>query len=577
MYPYLFIIPLSLIAFGTYLDKVFEEFNINKTAESLKYEAYIIKEEIQKYNIDTNDTKKLIAKYDSLTDTRITIIDLNGVVVADSREIPEKMEIHNDRPEFIEALKGNVGYSVRYSHTLQNDLMYIAVPVYDSNNKVTAVLRASILVEKIKQAYSKFFISIFYGGLFLILIVTFFAYYISRKNEKPVLEMKNAAERFARGDFSRKIYYNKNYELNSLADSLNKMASQIDDKLHIIGGQKNLQFAVLESMLEGVLAVDYNERILLINKTAEVICNIDIENPVGKTIQEIVRIPGIHKFISSTFNNGSSLEEEIIIKQENDKILNLRGTVLFDSENKNIGVLIVINDITKLRYLDNLKRDFVANVSHELKTPITAIKGFIETLRDGALNDKENAERFLEIIAKHSERLNSIVEDLLSLSRLEQNNFEIKLEFENPVTIINSIIEDYRFQLKEKNINVLFDNKLTKDIKINKKLFIQAIGNLIDNAIKYSNENSSIKIETFESGNEVFINIIDEGMGILKEHFSRLFERFYRVDKSRSRDEGGTGLGLAIVKHIIQVHKGCIEVSSEYGKGSTFTVRIPAS
>jgi two-component system phosphate regulon sensor histidine kinase PhoR len=575
-YPYLILILISLLIFGIYSSKVYEDFYISKTEESLKYRAVLINEELTVLNFDSITSKHILEKYDKLTDTRITIIDISGKVIADSRENPSQMESHADRPEFIEALKGNIGFASRYSHTLQTDLMYVAVPFY-YNNQLKAVLRTAVVIEKVNMPFSGLYPTIIYGGIAVLIIIAIFGFVISRMKSRPILEMQNAAERFARGNFSEMIYPPKNPELRILAGSLNDMAKQLDEKINIIGEQKKLQLAVLESMKEGVLAVDYDEKILLMNKTAGIILTIDETNSIGRTLQETIRIPDIQKFVKALMQSGGIEETEFEIKRETDKTLQLKGAYLTDNENKNIGVVILINDITGLRYLDTLKREFVANVSHELKTPITAIKGFVETLRDGAISQPQNAKRFLDIVYKHSERLNAIVEDLLSLSRLEEKSFEIEFESIKIRSLLKTAVDNYEFKSKEKLIEINLDCAENLSAKINNQLIVQAVENLIDNAIKYSDIKTHIMISAFKDENKLIIKVQDEGCGIPKENFPRLFERFYRIDKSRSRDEGGTGLGLSIVKHIAQVHKGSVEVESEPGNGSTFTIILPVS
>jgi two-component system phosphate regulon sensor histidine kinase PhoR len=576
-YPYLVLILVALLAFGLYSAKVFEDFYISKTEESLKYRAFLINEELKTVPLDSIIINHILDRYDKLTDTRVTLIDTNGIVLADSRQDPRTMELHNDRPEIMEAYKGNMGFSMRYSHTLQTDLMYIAVPYFDHSNKIRAVLRASVVVEKVYLPFSSVYTTIVFGGIIVLILVTFIGFFISRNKAKPILEMRSAAERFASGNFKEKIFPPKNPELRSLSDSLNEMAGQLDDKLNIIEEQKKLQNSVFESMKEGVLAVDYDEKILLINKTAQNILSVASFDNIGKTLQEVVRISDIHKFFKKVLNEENIQDTEVLLQHEEDKILQLSGTLLRDFENIKIGALVVINDISNLKHLDNLKRDLVANVSHELKTPITSIKGFIETLQEGAVDDPEKTKRFLEIISKQTDRLIAIIDDLLSLSRLEQKADSKDIIFEENLIkpLINSAIEDYEYKAKEKNISFKVQCESSLKAKVNRLLIEQAIGNLIDNAIKYSDENKEIKISSFLENKSLIMNVSDEGFGIAAEHLPRLFERFYRVDKSRSRDEGGTGLGLSIIKHIVQVHNGTVDVESSPGKGSKFSIKIP--
>ena len=575
-YPYLIFILLALVLFGFYASDVFKDLYYSRTLKNLESDASLISLHLQSVNLDSLNIHSLDI-YDKQTDERVTLIDTDGKVIADSRENAHEMENHRTRPEFIEAFKGNTGFNTRYSHTKQTNYIYIAVPVYNSEGSIKAALRTSVSEDALNSNFSKSYYYIIIGGLGVLVIVSLIALYASRNITRPLLELEAAAERFAVGDFSEKIFPPKNKELQSFAESLNRMAEQLGEKLNIIGEQKNLQQAVLESMKEGVLAVDYDEKVLLINKTAEKILDVDIDDVTGRTLQEIVRISEIHKFFKKIINEGNPQESEIVVQHESDKVLQLSGTILSDQSNNRIGVLVVLNDISGLKHLDNLKRDLVANVSHELKTPITAIKGFVELLRDGELEDGKKAKRFLDIIYKHTERLNAIVEDLLTLSRLERSGIsrELKLEDHKVIAVLKAVEDDYLFKAKEKHIDIFIDCKDDLHASMDINLLEQALGNLLDNAIKYSDKKSKVKLRAYGENGSVVMEVEDEGAGISAEHLPRLFERFYRAEKSRSRDEGGTGLGLSIVKHIVQVHSGTVEVESEPGKGSIFRIKVP--
>jgi len=297
----------------------------------------------------------------------------------------------------------------------------------------------------------------------------------------------------------------------------------------------------------------------------------------GKLIQELIRNPDLHRFIRNTLTAEEPVEGDITLHKPEDRFLQAHGTPLRGAKGERIGSVIVLNDVTRIRRLEDLRREFVANVSHELKTPITSIKGFVETLQEGALSDSEDARRFLGIIAKHTDRLNAIIEDLLSLSRLEQNGDKnrIPLEESSIKNTIQSVLEFCADKAAEKNIRIHShcDERITA--KINPPLLEQALVNLIDNAIKFSEPDTDIHIEVGESEEQIRIDVRDQGCGIEKEHLSRIFERFYRVDKARSRKLGGTGLGLSIVKHIAKVHGGQVTVESTPRQGSTFSLLLP--
>jgi len=389
--------------------------------------------------------------------------------------------------------------------------------------------------------------------------------------------MKRGAQRFAEGNFSRTLLVPDSEELGSLADALNHMAKQLGEKIRMVTEQRNELEIILSAMREGVLAVDSEERILTFNQAAGSFLEIDLSSVKGYAIQEVIRNADIQRFLSGVLTEEGRADGEIVLHGPENKFLQLNGTLLHDIGGKKIGALVVFNDITRLRQLENIRREFVANVSHELKTPITSIKGYVETLREGALDDKENVQKFLDIVLKQSGHLNAIVDDLLSLSRIEQDaeRGEVQLTEENLRHIIEATTVDYELKAQERNIKVIVNCSEEIMVKANSRLLIQAIGNLLDNAIKYSEPGKVVEVEAARDSDEVVIMVSDHGSGITSEHLPRLFERFYRVDKGRSRELGGTGLGLAIVKHIAQAHGGRVSVESTLGKGSIFTLHLP--
>lgn len=568
------LVVLPMVIFGVYSSSLFRDSLTGVDKQSLAERTALIKEKLETSNWDSLDLQKFSRRYDNLGGARVTLILPDGKVVADSRENPEDMDNHADRPEVIEALDGKTGISQRYSFTLKEDFIYSAMPVYNNNGEIAFVLRSGYPMTFIQKEISGANSAILISVIFFSVIVLTTGFILLKNTFSPLDEIKKGAERFSGGNFEQKIFPPKEADLKTVAESLNFMAKQLDEKLDIIGEQSNLQQVVLQSMKEGILAVDYEERILLLNETASNILSISDVNAIGKTLQEVVRISEIQKFFKKVLSEGESQEAEIILQHGKDKFLQLSGTLLFDIDRKAIGALVVFNDITNLKHIDTVKKELVANVSHELRTPVTTIKGFIETLKEGAIEDPKNSERFLNIIEKHIGRLNMLIDDLLILSKLEESRDEIKLENEIIKPVLKSVVEDYEFKAGEKKIDIIIkcDDKLSA--KINKHLMEQAIGNLLDNAIKYSDKKTQIEIGAYSKNDMICIYVEDEGYGIAEEHLPRLFERFYRIDKARSREEGGTGLGLAIVKHIVNTMNGMIDVESTPGKGSVFTIKI---
>lgn len=392
-------------------------------------------------------------------------------------------------------------------------------------------------------------------------------------------KLKKGASEFASGRLNYKISRSGLKEADEIAEIINKTMENIDEKISHIVQQSSEVEIILSNLAEGVIAVDKNGRIIKFNHAASKFTGIDPSDAQNKKIHQVIKNSELDSIILKALSAKDHIKEEIILEnQGKEYVIRAYSTYLQDSQGSNIGALIVLNDITQLKKLENIRRDFIANVSHELKTPITSIKGYAETLTDGALENKEDAEKFTGIILNQANRLNSIIEDLLSLSRLEQDSQEgdLNLEESKVLDMIESAVQLCKVNAESKNINILFSCPEDITAMVNLSLMEQAVINLIDNAVKYSHENTQVQVKASAFNNEVMIKVVDQGQGISAEHLPRIFERFYRVDKARSRKLGGTGLGLSIVKHIAQIHGGYTTVESCVGKGSTFEIHIPA-
>jgi two-component system phosphate regulon sensor histidine kinase PhoR len=579
LYPsYVAIILLSIVTVGIYVSTTLKNFYLSKTAEELEVSARLIEREVSA-TFHKESEKSIDAMCKTLgkaASIRITLILPSGEVVGDSDEDPKVMENHAGRPEVKEALAGQTGISTRYSETLQKEMMYLAIPVKKEGG-IAGALRVSIPVIAIDTALSAIYGKIALFGVFMIILTAALSFYIARRISQPIEELKRDAQRFARGDLAHRLFVSGSQELGDLAEALNKMAQQLSARIRIITEQRNELETILSAMREGVLACDSDERIITINQAAGSLLGVDISIAKGHTVQETIRSADLQRFIGGIPLGQCEAEAEIVLHGPEKKFLQLSGTVLRDSAGKKIGALVVLSDITRLRHLENIRREFVANVSHELKTPITSIKGYVETLQEGGIDDKGNARKFLEIIFKQADLLHALVDDLLSLSQIEREaeREEVPLAEEPVRRIIEAAIASYETRARERHIQVSLQCHGEIIVKANSQLLEQAVGNLLDNAIKYSEPGGAVEIEVTQSKGEVTIKVSDHGCGIAPEHLPRLFERFYRVDKGRSRELGGTGLGLAIVKHIIHVHGGDVTVESTPGKGSAFTLHLP--
>ncbi|MCX5636109.1 MAG: ATP-binding protein [Planctomycetota bacterium] len=581
LYPTYLVVTLAvLVAVTWYCSHFFRHFDIDQTRKNLTTLAYAVAEQMST-SLRTENFREIdrICKQLGLAgknQTRFTVILPSGKVVGDSDEDPMQMTNHSDRHEIKKALSDGFGWSLRLSPTLGKNMMYVAVPIKE-DGEVKAVVRTAIPATAIDDALKNIYIKIFWGGVATAFCAAGLSLLISRRISEPIVDMRKIAERFASGDLDHRLLVLGTGELDSLANALNRMATQLQERIAAITDQRNEMEAVLSSMIEGVVAVDPQGRIVSINKAAANLLDIELSKAQNRNVEEVIRNVDLQEFINRTLNSKVPTEADISLPTEGDRLFQLHGASLPIGAGGKTGAVIVLNDVTRMRRLENVRRDFVANVSHELKTPVTSIQGYVEALLEGAIKDPQKAERFLKIIARHSDRLNAIIEDLLTLSRLEEGK-ERKISFGKALLkpVLQSAIELSSTKAEEKQmvIALVCDDHI--EAQINAALLEQAVVNLVDNAIKYSLQGSTIRITAEQKGDETTISVQDNGCGIAQEHLPRIFERFYVIDKGRSRKLGGTGLGLAIVKHIAQVHGGHVAVESSLGKGSTFTIHLSA-
>jgi len=575
---YLLITLISLLAASWYASGAMRQFFLDQTATDLKARAALLDKQIKELlsPLRSEAIDAICKEAGRLSATRITVILPNGAVIGDSRETPRLMDNHANRPEIATALAGQTGESLRFSNTLMQDMLYVAVPIRDHQD-IVAALRTSLPATAVETEIRSIQLKIALGGCIIALLAAGISWVISRRISRPIEQMKKSAEQFAGGDLSHRLTSPATEEMAGLADAMNQMAAQLDNRIETIISQRNQLETVLASMLEGVIAVDSQERILSINRVAAQLFENEPANCQDKSIQEVIRSPALQQFIQSALSNPGPAEEDIIVYQNEERIIDVKSSPLLDANQQQNGALVVFNDVTQMRRLENMRRDFVANVSHEIKTPLTAIKGFVETLQQGKVEKVDEKERFLGIIQKHVDRLNAIIQDLLTLSRIEQEDEskEINREKVNLADVFQAVIQICRPQAEEKHIHIDLDCEKDTTAIFDPTLIEQAMVNLLDNALKYSEPQSTVLVKSHQQNSEVIISVQDHGIGIAQKHLSRLFERFYRVDKARSRNMGGTGLGLAIVKHIAQAHGGHVTVESKLGEGSRFSIHLP--
>ncbi len=579
LYPtYLLITLLSLGVASWYASSFLSDYFLERTIAGLKIQGRIVMGRIATHlsPLNAGEIDRLCKEIGNSAQIRITVILPNGRVVGDSNKNPANMDNHADRPEFLKAVSGQAGSSLRYSRTLDKRMMYVALPLR-SPERLEAILRVSIPLTEVDEELNSIQDRITLGGFFIALFAALVCFYASRRISRPIEEMRKGAEHFAKGNLEFRLSLAGITETADLAEAMNLMAANLANQIETEVNQRNQIEAVLSSMSEGVIALDMDEHILSFNQAAAEMLERLSAAAKNQSLQEIIRDSRLSEFVEKAHRSNIPVREDIILYQNGERILNINASFLRDAKEKRIGTLLVLNDVTQLRRLEKMRQDFVANVSHEIKTPLTAIKGFVETLQSGTKDNPEEAARFLSIIDKNVNRLGAIVDDLLHLSRIEKNNEAnlIQLTKTAVKNIITSSIKICKTEAEAKQIEINFTCDDSLEAMIEPVLFEQAMVNLINNAVKYSMEKSKIQINVVKTDSGVSCSIEDNGMGISKKHLPRLFERFYRVDKARSREQGGTGLGLAIVKHIVQAHGGHVTVDSIPGKGSTFTIHLP--
>jgi two-component system phosphate regulon sensor histidine kinase PhoR len=532
-------------------------------SENLKQQLLINNEiniSILKSN-NINNEKILFDEAGKNSSLRLTIIDTDGKVIKDTMSNSLTMENHNDRKEVVEARDKGSGSAIRYSATLDRNMIYVAT---EFNNGY--IMRSAVPLEFVGVFTGKYLRYYLLTMMLVIIMASILTSQLSHVIVKPIKELELVTSRFARGELERRYSLYSRDEIGELGKAFNNMASRLQTTINDSLDKQNRLEAILKSMDSGVIAVDRNYKIIMMNPYAKKIFGIN-KNIIGKNLMDYIR----DFEFESVFKETSYDYKEIKILWPSERVLRIKTADIINV-NEHIGTVAVVQDITDLKKLENMRTEFVANVSHELKTPLTSIKGFAETLR--YVEDEENKEKFLNIIDDEAERLTRLINDILVLSDIEMHREE-NIESIDVNEAIKAVFNLMKNTADKKEISLNIVGTEVRSIYGNVDRFKQMLINLVDNAIKYSETGDKVSVGTSMESEECVIWVQDTGVGIPKEHIPRLFERFYRVDKARSRARGGTGLGLAIVKHIVLGFKGRIEVESELGKGSKFIVRIP--
>ncbi len=510
------------------------------------------------------------------TGLRVTVVLPDGTVVADTQHDPVAMDNHRYRPEIDRALASGTGSASRFSSTSRDEMVYVATALRDGGGRPVAVVRVGAALAAVDAELGRLVRVVGVAGAFSLAATFAIFLLLSRRLSTSVWRVAQGAARFASGDLTHRIPRPASRELATVAEAFNRMAEELEDRIARLSAQQHEQQAVLDSMSNGVLALDADQTIISTNRAADRMLGLDGRTARGRLLQEAIREPGLNSFVAEALA-GRERGGEFQVGHDRHRTVQAAAEPLEDAEGRVAGLLVVLNDVTQLRRLETIRSDFAANVSHELRTPITNIKGYLETILD---SDQVPAETraYLEIVGRSADRLEAIIEDLLALARLEEPNRAQSLKrADTPIAdLAESVLATFQPQARDRSIALVA--RVDPDLRahVNAQLIEQAVGNLVSNAVKFAPTGTTVTVSARRPAPGVLeIAVGDQGPGIAAHHLPRLFERFYRVDRGRSRELGGTGLGLAIVKHIAMVHGGRAEVESVPGRGSTFLIVVP--
>lgn len=614
---YFLLIFVTMVAIGSYIARVLDDLYLDRIESTLASDGRLIGElvrdklprqksqpepESQLGAPDRLAVQKLVQRVAKESEARVTVIAVDGTVLGDSQEDPRLMENHRDRPEIAAALKGRLGKSTRYSRTLRAEMTYVAQPVI-SDGRVAGVVRLALPLIEVNRLLGNIQLLILRGIVLAMLLSAVLGYLLATRLTRPLREMAHAVQQISGKKLGERLEVESDDEIGRLAGAFNEMAGRLERIVQDISEERNKLDAILASMPDGVIAVDQERKIILFNSAAEKLFGVGEKSALGRHILEVIRNYELAQVFEAPGSGQEAWTQEVNLFTPEERVLRAYATSIRGQQREAAGIVVVLHDITELRRLEQIRTEFVSNVSHELRTPLTSIKGFTETLLDGTLEDPSTARRFLEIIDREADRLVRLISDLLDLSRIESKKVELKRRPLELGAVVERGIAVLAAQAQAKGIAV--SAHLPQDLPrvlADEDMLGQVLINLLDNALKYTPFGGKVEISArVEEGKKnagslrrsrnrgrgkdrdregkalVAVTVADTGIGIPREKLPRLFERFYRVDKARSRELGGTGLGLSIVKHIVERHGGTVSVESEVGRGSRFTFTMPVA
>lgn len=577
------LVGISMLAAGITMAQVYKDSHIRALKENMVREILLLESTFDFVPMDSAEASDYYTakarELEDVTDSRITFIKQDGTVIGDSEMNSAEMDNHAHREEIESSAGEKIGSAIRYSETIGEDMLYVAHRVASANGSFDGFIRLSMSLAAVGQEMNKGWYYMGAGLMILFLVAGFVSFRIAAGLTRPLEKITRVANRISRLEYDARVDLYRQDEIGQLGAAINGMADSLQQQLKVIRDNEELMESVLANMTGGIIMIDSSGNIALLNRVAEKIMHVSSDQIQGKSYQVLKRNYELLKFVEEGITRQEFLREERTIYNPEERILQLDAVPMFEDDDSYKGLLVHLQDVTEIRRLEKMRSEFVANVSHELKTPIAAVKGFAETLLAGGVADKETERSFLQIILDEGERLNRLIGDILELSKIESKRAPLEYAPVHLKDLFDNIIEMLGTSAAKKHISLKHYIPEHLFMEGDEDRLRQIFVNLLSNAISYTLEGGKVRIDCEITGTpdeeKIAITVNDTGIGIPKKDLPRIFERFYRVDKARSRSSGGTGLGLSIVKHLVELHQGTIRVESKIGEGSSFILEFP--